>query len=168
MALMRRCMNLKVNIIIAACCLATACAAPRVTQDHERDSLVVVIRDSICLRDSFVLVPVPQGSDKTILPDTDTSFLSTGVAESVAYVKDGKLHHSLRNRTEAVVPVKISIPERLHYEKQDRLNMYKVVEYVEVEKQLSRWQQFMMSLGWVVIVGTVTWLAWKIYRLVRI
>lgn len=158
-------MNLRVNIIIAACCLATACAAPRVVEhDHQRDSLVLVIRDSICLRDSVVLVPVPEGADKAVLPDTDTSRLTTGVAESIAYVKDGKLHHSLRNRTEAVVPVKISIPERLHYEKQDRLNMYKVVEYVEIEKQLSKWQQFMISIGWIVVISLIVWIGLKVVR----
>ena len=44
--------------MIAACCLATACAAPRVVVlDHQRDSSVVMIRDSIRFRDSLVLVP---------------------------------------------------------------------------------------------------------------
>lgn len=151
-------------LICAFAALLTGCAAPRVVQDSQRDSVAVIVRDSLILRDSVVLVPVPEGTDKAVLPDTDTSRLTTGLAESVAYVKDGKLHHSLRNRTEAVVPVKISIPERLHYERQDRLNMYKVVEYVEIEKQLSKWQQFMISIGWIVVISLIVWIGLKVVR----
>lgn len=153
--------------MIAACLLMTACAAPKVVQDYQRDS-VVVIRDSVRFRDSLVLVPVPQGSDKAVLPDSDTSRLETDIAESVAYVADGKLHHTLSNKDAALIPVTIKLPERIHYETRDKIIYNRIVETVEVEKELSRLQRFMMSLGWVVLIGAVAWLAWKIYRLVRL
>lgn len=159
-------MSSRVSIIVA-CLLMTACAAPKVVQDYQRDS-VVVIRDSVRFRDSLVLVPVPQGSDKAVLPDSDTSRLETDIAESVAYVADGKLHHTLRNKEAALIPVTIKLPERLHYETRDKIIYNRIVETVEVEKELSRLQRFMMSLGWVVLIGAVAWLAWKIYRLVRL
>lgn len=152
---------------MAACLLMTACAAPKVVQDYQRDS-VVVIRDSVRFRDSLVLVPVPQGSDKAVRPDSDTSRLETDIAESVAYVADGKLHHTLRNKEAALIPVTIKLPERIHYETRDKIIYNRIVETVEVEKELSRLQRFMMSLGWVVLIGAVAWLAWKIYRLVKI
>lgn len=152
---------------MAACLLMTACAAPKVVQDYQRDS-VVVIRDSVRFRDSLVLVPVPQGSDKAVRPDSDTSRLETDIAESVAYVADGKLHHILRNKEAALIPVTIKLPERIHYETRDKIIYNRIVETVEVEKELSRLQRFMMSLGWVVFIGAVAWLAWKIYRLVRL
>lgn len=163
---MRRYMSSRVSII-AACCLMTACAAPKVVQDYQRDS-VVVIRDSVRFRDSLVLVPVPQGSDKAVLPDSDTSRLETDIAESVAYVADGQLHHALRNKDAALIPVTIKLPERIHYETRDKIIYNRIVETVEVEKELSRLQRFMMNLGWVVLIGAVAWLAWKIYRLVRL
>ena len=166
MALMRKYMSSRVSIMVA-CLLMTACAAPKVVQDYQRDS-VVVIRDSVRFRDSLVLVPVPQGSDKAVLPDSDTSRLETDIAESVAYVADGKLHHTLRNKEAALIPVTIKLPERLHYETRDKIIYNRIVETVEVEKELSRLQRFMMSLGWVVLIGAVAWLAWKIYRLVRL
>ena len=152
---------------MVACLLMTACAAPKVVQDYQRDS-VVVIRDSVRFRDSLVLVPVPQGSDKAVLPDSDTSRLETDIAESVADVADGKLHHTLRNKEAALIPVTIKLPERLHYETRDKIIYNRIVETVEVEKEFSRLQRFMMSLGWVVLIGAVAWLAWKIYRLVRL
>ena len=166
MALMRRYMSSRVSIM-AACLLMTACAAPKVVRDYQRDS-VVVIRDSVRFRDSLVLVPVPQGSDKAVLPDSDTSRLETDIAESIAYVADGQLHHALRNKDAALIPVTIKLPERLHYETRDKIIYNRIVETVEVEKELSRLQRFMMSLGWVVLIGAVAWLAWKIYRLVRL
>lgn len=152
---------------MAACLLMTACAAPKVVQDYQRDS-VVVIRDSVRFRDSLVLVPVPQGSDKAVLPDSDTSRLETDIAESIAYVADGQLHHALRNKDAALIPVTIKLPERIHYETRDKIIYNRIVETVEVKKELSRLQRFMMSLGWVVLIGAVAWLAWKIYRLVRL
>ena len=152
---------------MAACLLMTACAAPKVVQDYQRDS-GVIIRDSVRFRDSLVLVPVPQGSDKAVLPDSDTSRLETDIAESVAYVADGKLHHTLRNKDAALIPVTIKLPERIHYETRDKIIYNRIVETVEVEKELSRLQRFIMSLGWVVLIGAVAWLAWKIYRLVRL
>lgn len=152
---------------MATCLLMTACAAPKVVQDYQRDS-VVVIRDSVRFRDSLVLVPVPQGSDKAVLPDSDTSRLETDIAESIAYVADGQLHHALRNKDAALIPVTIKLPERIHYETRDKIIYNRIVETVEVEKELSRLQRFMMSLGWVVLIGAVAWLAWKIYRLVRL
>lgn len=148
--------------------LLTGCATQRVVQNYQRDSVNVVIKDSLRFRDSLVLVPVPQGGDKAVLPDTDTSRLETNIAESMAWVKDGRLHHMLRNKDEAFIPVTIKMPQMIHIEKETLLKAYRVTEIVEVEKELSRLQRFMMSLGWVVIIGAVAWLAWKIYRLVKI
>lgn len=145
----------------------TGCSTQRVVQDYQRDSVAVIVRDSVIYRDSVVLVEVPRESDKAVLADSDTSRLETSVAESVAYVADGMLHHTLKNKDAAIIPVTIKVPERLHYEAKDRLIYNRIVETVEVAKDLSRWQQFLLSLGWTVLVGAVAWLAWKIYRTFR-
>ena len=147
--------------------LTCGCATPKVIQDYQRDSVNVVIRDSVRFKDSLVLVPVPQGSDKAVLPDSDTSRLNTDIAESVAWVKNGQLHHTLRNKDAALIPVTIKVPERIHIEKEVILRAYKATELVEVEKQLSKWQRFLQSLGWTVLIGAVMWLAWKIYKFVK-
>lgn len=160
-------MSSRVSILVA-CAIMASCATPKVIQDYQRDSVSVTIRDSVRFRDSLVLVPVPQGSDKAVLPDSDTSRLETDIAESSAWVADGRLHHNLRNKEYALIPVTIKVPEKLHVEQKVILQAYKVTEIVEVEKRLSKWQQFMQTLGYVVLVGAVAWLAWKIYRLVKI
>ena len=145
--------------------LVVSCAVPRVVQE-QRDSTVINIKDSIRFRDSLVLVPVPEGSDKAKLPDTDTSHLRTSVAESEAFVKDGILHHSLRNRSEAVIPIRITIPERIRTEERGLTRYLKQVERIEVEKELSRWQRFLQGLGWTALIAVVLWIINKVRQLV--
>lgn len=145
--------------------LVVSCAAPKVVLE-QKDSTVINIKDSIRFRDSLVLVPVPEGADKAKLPDTDTSFLKTSVAESEAFVKDGVLYHSLRNRSEAVIPIRITIPERIRTEERGLTRYLKQVERIEVEKELSRWQRFLQGLGWTTLIAVVLWIINKVRQLV--
>lgn len=131
------------------------------------DTELIHIRDSVIFRDSIVLVPVPQGEDKAKLPDTDTSFLRTSVAESEAFVKDGVLHHSLTNRAEAVIPIRVTIPERIRTEEKGLTRYLRQVERVDVEKELSRWQRFTQGLGYSVLIAGILWLMWKLSRIFR-
>ena len=147
--------------ITAVLLAATGCAAPQLMTE-QRDSITTVVREEIIYRDSIIYVPVPEGSDRANLPDTDTSFLQTGVAESVAFVKSGKLHHSLRNKSEALIPVEVKIPERIRSEEKGLTRYFKTVERIEVEKELSRWQRFLQGLGWAVLAAGAAWLAWKL------
>lgn len=142
-----------------------SCSTGRQLQNYHRDSVAVIIRDSIRFRDSIILVSVPSGTDKARLSDTDTSHLSTGIAESTAFVKDGQLHHTLRNRSEAIIPIEVKIPERIRTEEKGLTRYLKTIERVEVEKELSRWQRFLQSLGWAVLIAGALWLAGKARRL---
>ena len=146
--------------------MMASCAGPRELAEFQRDSVIVHVRDSIRFRDSLILVPVPEGSDKANLPDTDTSYLSTGIAESTAYVKDGQLHHSLRNKSDAIIPIKVTIPERVRTEEKGLTRYLKTVERVEVQKELSRWQRFIQGLGYAVLIAGLAWIIWKLSRLV--
>lgn len=157
----------RIACMIAAVVVA-GCAAPCHVVDYQKDSTVLHIVDSIRFIDSLIGVPVPEGSDKAKLPDTDTSYLSTSVAESEAFVKDGVLHHSLRNKSEAIIPIKVSIPVRIHTQEKGLIRYLREVERVEVEKELSRWQRFLQSIGWSVLIAGALWLAWKLSRIVRI
>lgn len=152
--------------IIAAFLAFTGCAAPQLMTE-QRDSITTVVRKEVIYRDSIIYVPVPEGTDKSGLPDTDTSYLETRVAESTAYVTDGVLYHTLRNRSEAVIPITIKIPERLRVEEKGMTRYLKTVERVEVEKELSRWQSFIQGLGHAVLIAGALWLAWKLAKIVR-
>lgn len=148
--------------VFAAVC--TACAAPKVVVDYQRDSVAVIVRDSLVVRDSLIYIEVPMGSDKAVLPDTDTSRLETDIAESVAYVAEGRLHHSLRNKGEALIPVTIKVPEKIHTEKEVVLQAYKVTEIEYIETELSKWQRFVQTLGWTVIIALGAFVIYKTIR----
>ena len=145
--------------------LLTGCAVQRVAVDHQRDSVAVIVRDSVIFRDSVVLVEIPKESDKDVAMRSDTSHLETSVAESEAWVADGRLHHTLRNKDEAFIPVTIKMPERIHYEQKERLVYNCIVETIEVRKPLSWWERFVMSVGTIAIIAAAIYIGYRARRL---
>ena len=153
-------------LYLAVFSLFVACSAPRVIQDYQRDSVVYIVKDSLILRDSVVLVPVPQEGATAVLPDTDTSRLETSVAKSVAFVNErGQLCHTLTNK-DALLPVSITIPTKVHTEHREQAMIWKQVETIEVEKELSRWQRFIQALGYGMLTMVVLWLINKVRKFV--
>lgn len=145
--------------------IIVSCGPARVVQDYQKDSVVTVIKDTTIFRDSIIYVRVEANKESAIIPDTDTSRLSTRYAESEAYVKDGQLHHSLRNRSEALIPIETKIPITIHFESKSSISDKRAVEVVEVEKQLSKWQRFIQALGYGVLIAVILWIAKKFIRL---
>lgn len=147
--------------------MMVSCAGPRELAEFQRDSVIVHVRDSVYLRDTVIMWRIPPESGANVLPDSDTSFLQTDLAESRAFIENGRLHHTLRNRSEAIIPIEVKIPERLRTEEKGLIRYLKTVERVEVEKELSRWQRFLQGLGWAVLVAGALWLACKLAKIIR-
>lgn len=145
--------------------MVASCGPAKVVQDYQKDSIVTVIKDTTIYRDSIIYVKIEAEKDSAVLPDTDTSRLSTRFAESEAYVSNGQLHHSLRNKSEALIPIETKIPITIHFESKATLRDKRTVEVVEVEKQLSRWQKFIQALGYGVLIAVILWIAKKFIRL---
>lgn len=145
--------------------MVASCGPAKVVQDYQKDSVVTVIKDTTIYRDSIIYVKIEAEKDSAVLPDTDTSRLSTRFAESEAYVSNGQLHHSLRNKSDALIPIETKIPITIHFESKATLRDKRTVEVVEVEKQLSRWQKFIQALGYGVLIAVILWIAKKFIRL---
>lgn len=156
---------MRTTVIISAALVLSGCAAQKVAQDYQRDSVRVETIERTIYRDSLIYVPVPSGESSAVLPDSDTSRLETMLAESEAFVKNGQLHHSLKNRQDAILPVEIKLPQIVRQEQSYLIRDRKVVEVVEVEKQLSRWQTFLQTLGGGALAAVVLWLLVRIGRL---
>ena len=148
--------------------LMMGCGPAKVVTESQRDSILVHVIDSVILRDTVVMVEVPEESDKALLPDTDTSHLQTRLAESWAYVCNGQLHHNLRNKSEMLLPVKIQYIDRARIEKSEEIAWRRMVETVEVEKELSRWQNFIMTLGYGLLIAAAGWLVWNLSKIIRL
>lgn len=155
----------KIYILILALWVFGACAPARLTTETQRDSTIVVIRDSVFLRDTIIQVAIPAEADKAILPDTDTSRLQTSLAESEAFVKAGRLHHTLRNRSETLQHVRVQYVDRAHTEKTASLAQRHTIETVEVERPITPWQRLRLRIGDVVLILAGAWAVTKLARL---
>lgn len=142
-----------------------SCSTPRGVLTSQKDSVRTVITDRIVYRDTVIHVPVPAESDKAVLLDTDTSFLRTSLAESEAFVRGGKLHHSLRNRSEQLQPINLKLPEKIL--QTDNFLMKQHTVTVEVERELTRWQKLLQALGLGTFVALCTALLYMAVRIVR-
>lgn len=154
------------SILLLALMVCVACGPTKIVTEFQRDSVTVYVRDSVFVRDTIVNVEIPAESGTNVLPDTDTSFLSTSLAESRAFIENGRLHHTLRNKSEMLMPVKVQYVDRVRSKQKDSIVSKKIVETIEVEKELSRWQNFIMSLGYAVLIAGLVWMIWKLSRLV--
>lgn len=149
-------MSSRLNLL-AALLLLVGCGPARVASDIQRDSTYVRIVDSVYVHDTVVQWRIPEGSSSARIPDSDTSHLETGLAQSTAYVKDGQLHHTLSNKAGTVVPIALTIHERARTSEKGVIQRVEAVEYIEVEKELNGWQRFLMGLGWAVLGAAAMW-----------
>ena len=145
-------------------CFAS-CSTPRMSIESQKDSVRTVITERVVYRDRVIHVPVPVESDKAVLQDTDTSFLLTSLAESEAFVSGGKLHHSLRNRSEQLQPINLKLPEKIL--STDNFLMKQQTVTVEVERELTRWQKLLQALGLGTFVALCAALLYIAVRIVR-
>ena len=119
-------------------------------ENSQKDSVIIHIKDSVIFRDSIIFVEVPKESTSAIVASSDSSHLETAVATSDAWIRDGRLHHTLRNK-EQLQPVEVKIPVKIHSEQESRLQLGVRTFIREVEKELTWWQKL-----WI-ISGKVAW-----------
>ncbi|HJC78777.1 MAG TPA: hypothetical protein H9927_05570 [Candidatus Alistipes merdipullorum] len=156
---------MRATIILLAVMMATGCcpcrkAVPTAMRDSVR--VETVIRTEY-VRDT-VLVEVPAEEKAQAVRDT-TSHLETTFAESdAAIMPDGVLYHTLRNKPQqhpAEVETKVVYRDSIIY--RDRVK----TERVEVERDLTWWQQTRLRGFWV-LLAVVVWLLRKpVVELVR-
>lgn len=156
---------MKKSILLLAI-MVCSCGPAKVMTDIQKDSVILRVRDSVYLHDTVIMWRIPPESGANILPDSDTSFLRTNLAESKAYIENGRLNHTLRNRSEAIIPIEVKMPVKIHHEERGLVRYLKTVERVEVEKELSRWQNFIMSFGYAILIAGALWLVWKLSRII--
>ena len=124
---------------------------------------VTEVRDSTAWRDTTIYVPIPLESDQAIVHFGDTSHRETSVAESEAWIgKDGMLHHSLRNKSEARIAYDLKLPEHWLYTgvTNTKEHEHSIIKEVKVEKPLSWWQKFRIRAFWWLLVGIILSFGW--------
>ena len=126
------------------------------------DSTVIHHRDSIIF--DTVNVDIPKEEKSEIVLQTDTSILQTSLATSEAYItEDGRLFHNLKNKSEE----KLNVP--IHYVASAvTTNRIRIEPRImEVEKKLTKWQAFKMSVrGWA-MAAIVTLIIFYILKILK-
>ena len=141
------------------------CASHRRFIGLQKDSIRTVISNRIIYHDTVILVPIPIESDRADLLSADTSRLKTSLAESEVYVADGRLHHTLRNRSEDLQPINVKMPSLL--QQTEHYIIQKKIEFVEIERELTDWEKLIRSLGLGAFVSVCAVILYVITRIVR-
>lgn len=144
--------------------LMYGCAPCRQLSTNSKDSVRIEYRTRIEYVKDTVLVEIPQQSEKVTTRDT-TSHLENDYALSDARINgDGTLTHSLSTK-----PQKKPVPVEKPIEYRDSI-VYRdktVEKVVQVEKDLSWWQQAQIKGFWLVIALLAFAYRKKIFALVR-
>lgn len=158
---------MKVKTFLAILPILIGCGAPKVamTTDVQKDSVSVVIKESVINRDTTIYIEVPVEVIKEVLPDTDTSHLETSLAISEAWVSAGLLNHSLVHK-DVGLEKKVEMPEKTTQKDSIIVSYKEVVKEVpvEVEKPLTAWQNFRMVLGSLALMAIAVWALIKIIK----
>ena len=126
-------------ILFAALCVS--CATSRQATPSEK--IIVETRIETVYQKDTVFLEVPKIVEKVVTIDT-TSVLENDYARSAAEVSDGLLSHSLETK-----PVKqpVEVQTKIVYRDSVIFKDVVVYETVEVEKELTGWQNFKMKMG---------------------
>lgn len=119
--------------IILCLCLCFGCTR------HVYMPVVHEMLDSVSVHDTIMQMQLVPYRDSVAVRDT-SSFLSNAYGYSWAVWSGGVLHHSLIIWPKK--PIEITVPqviEKWHFEK--------VPDIVEVQKPMSKWQQFFYHMG---------------------
>jgi hypothetical protein len=108
----------------------------------------VVYKDSLIYINDTIKIDVPYEVTKEIIPSIDTSYLKTGLAESIAYVDTAnkKLHHTLTQKGQLTTTYDTIVNVKYI----DRL----VVKDVPVEVEVIKYKRdtlYWLLLGWMLL-----------------
>lgn len=130
--------------ILAAClCISTSCATVKEIPVQTVEK--IVYRDSLIYVKDTLHIEIPRETIREVVPELDTSYLKTSLAESKAYLdtKERRIHHTLTQHGE--LKIKYDTVVKVQYV--DRIVEQEVPVQVEVIKY-KRDALFWVLAGW--------------------
>lgn len=90
---------------MAACMLLASCRTQKVATEVRTTDTVTIVKDSIIIRNREVKVnvPVPIVQLRDVVPEDTTSILMSDIYKSKAWLKNGKLYHTLETLPNATI-----------------------------------------------------------------
>ncbi|MFR9506777.1 MAG: hypothetical protein SNI45_06905 [Rikenellaceae bacterium] len=144
----RRGLALLLLLLVIALSLLCSCASTKVVAAKQTDSVRIQIVERLVVVRDTVEVEIPKIVERTTAMQ-DSSYLSNDYARSSAVIRpDGGLFHSLET-----IPQRIRSPTENKVGVRDSI-VYREIEItntVEVERQLTAWQQWRLNGFWVLL-----------------
>lgn len=132
---------------------------PVTQQSH--DSIRTEVRTETVYVKDTAYVEIPKQTAEAILPDTMRSSLENDYAFSDAWVTpDGMLHHTLETKPQDL-EVEFDKPVQRTDSTTTQTGTKTEVRTVEVERELTWWEQTQLYGFRVLVVLMVVWLIWK-------
>ena len=129
-----------VGMAVLLYCLAS-CGVHKPVIVSQKDSIRVEIRERIVRDTAYVQIPAQFSS---IITRDTVSVIELKFAKSTAAVRDGFLEHSLET-----TPDTVKVPVYIHVHDTTRVEIKGDTEYVEVERQPTKWENFLEVCGWI-------------------
>lgn len=144
--------------------LLLSCSCSRKLLPSSTNTTIVdhntTVTERIVWQSKIITLPVEHTQQVTF---EDSSHLETSLAISDARITaDGRLFHSLKNKTNFLQDSIPYLEKETVVTKDSIIAVEKIVE-VEVEKELSKWQKILISLGYIGI-GFILFSGYKIVR----
>ena len=128
-------------ILVLFSALCVACSVSRQAAPSEK--IITETRIETVFQTDTVFLEVPRIVEKIVTADT-VSVLENEYAKSEASVSDGLLAHSLETKP---VQQPVQVQTKIVYRDSVVFKDVVVYETVEVEKELTGWQNFKMKMG---------------------
>ena len=131
--------------IAMACAIycLVSCGVHKPVIVSQKDSIRVEIRERIVHDTAYFTLPAQSSS---IVTRDTTSTIELDFAKSVAAIRDGFLHHSLETK-----PKTIEVPVYIHVHDTTEVKIEGDTIYVEVERQPTKWENFLEVCGYILL-----------------
>ena len=155
---------MKKTMLIPLSLVLTCCSPCKHLVNSDRDSTHVEVREIVKIVRDTSYIEVPREAERITTPDS-TSHLENEFAQSDARINhDGSLFHSLETKPQRKpVPVDKEIIYRDSIAYRDR----EVERIVQVERKLSKWEQFQMKGFWIALSIVIVFVGRKLLPLIR-
>lgn len=136
-----------ISFIIAMIVLLAAlssCGTAHKGLIRQIDSVYIEKHDTIIYRDTTILYQPVDSTVHQAIDTSQTSHLETDLAISRAWLRGGRLHHTLSNKTN-LIPIKTTLPQSISTQKHYLVR--NITQTVEVERSLRWYQEALMWVG---------------------
>lgn len=163
-------MRMKKLIFIILVILFTGCKSHKAVIQEPAPPITLNNSDSVRIRTVIktiyvpveVEAPIPQQSETNVSRD-DSSHVETDMAFSDAWVKDGILHHSIKNK-DGTIKANAYVPQTTEEKETENASVREIPVpqpyRIEVEKELTWWESFRLGSFWYLMCVIVVLLFW--------